>query len=167
MRHETYSYNTSVLPFLQFMYKFVLAGATAYSSAYFGRGTGGIYLDNLGCRGNELRLINCYHSVIGVHNCDHSDDAGLRCQRKTKEIDFKITVLCNVLISLQPVNRTSYVRHFAEGKRLLHITTLAGWLSAFIYQFGFNIWDKLVCLSQLTVVQLCYVLASVTHSSLD
>ena len=70
------------------MYKFVLAGATAYSNLYFGRGTGGIYLDNLGCRGSELRLMDCSHSVIGVHDCDHSDDAGLRCQRKTKEIDF-------------------------------------------------------------------------------
>ena len=110
VRHETYSYNTSVLPFLQFMYQF--AGATAYSTAYFGRGTGGIYLDSLGCRGSELRLMDCSHSVIGVHNCYHSEDASLRCQRKANEIDFKTTVFCNA--SLQPVNRTSYVRHFAR-----------------------------------------------------
>ena len=58
------------------------AGTTAYSSSYFGRGTGGIYLDNLGCRGSESRLIDCPHSRIGVHNCDHSDDAGMRCQRR-------------------------------------------------------------------------------------
>ena len=25
--------------------------------------------------------IDCYHSGIGIHNCDHSDDASLRCQR--------------------------------------------------------------------------------------
>jgi len=59
------------------------AGATAYSSAYFGKGTGGIYLDNLGCTGREFRLIDCHHSPLGVHNCDHSADAGMRCQRKT------------------------------------------------------------------------------------
>ena len=69
-------------------YQSSTAGATAYRYAYFGRGTGGIYLDNLSCRGSELRLINCSHSVIGVHNCDHSADAGLRCQRKAKELDF-------------------------------------------------------------------------------
>ena len=56
------------------------ADATAYSSAYFGRGTGGIYLDNLDCTGRELRLVDCSHDGIGVHNCDHSADAGLKCQ---------------------------------------------------------------------------------------
>ena len=56
------------------------AGATAYSYARFGRGSGGIFLDNLYCRGTESRLIDCSHSGIGVHNCDHSADAGLRCQ---------------------------------------------------------------------------------------
>ena len=56
------------------------AGATAYSTAYFGRGTGGIFLDNLYCTGRESRLVDCTHNGIGVHNCDHSADAGLRCQ---------------------------------------------------------------------------------------
>ena len=26
-----------------------------------------------------MQLLDCYHSGIGVHNCDHSADAGLRC----------------------------------------------------------------------------------------
>ena len=55
-------------------------GATAYSSARFGRGTGGIFLDNLYCTGRESRLVDCTHSGVGVHNCDHSADAGVRCQ---------------------------------------------------------------------------------------
>ena len=59
-----------------------LSGARAFSSAFFGRGTGGIYLDNLGCHGSESRLIDCVHSTIGIHNCYHGDDAGLRCKRK-------------------------------------------------------------------------------------
>ena len=60
----------------------MFAGATAYSLAHFGRGSGGVYLDNLGCRGSEFRLIDCSHNPIGVHNCDHSADAGIRCPRK-------------------------------------------------------------------------------------
>ena len=55
------------------------AGATAYSYSYFGGGTGGIFLDNLYCFGSESRLVDCGHSGIGVHNCDHTDDAGARC----------------------------------------------------------------------------------------
>ena len=66
---------------------FNIAGPTAYRNAYFGRGTGGIYLDNVGCRGSESRLIDCYHSVIGYHNCDHSDDAGIRCRCKVKKLN--------------------------------------------------------------------------------
>ena len=56
------------------------AGATSYSNSYFGRGTGGIFLDNLYCAGRESRLVDCSHSGVGNHNCDHSADAGLRCQ---------------------------------------------------------------------------------------
>ena len=57
----------------------LLTGATAFSGSYFGRGTGGIFLDNVDCSGEEQYLIYCSHSIIGVHNCDHSKDAGVFC----------------------------------------------------------------------------------------
>ena len=34
-------------------------------------------LNNVGCRGNEINLDDCTHSVVGVHNCDHGQDAGV------------------------------------------------------------------------------------------
>ena len=42
-------------------------------------GTGQIVLDDLRCTGSELKLIYCPHNGLGNHNCDHSDDAGVRC----------------------------------------------------------------------------------------
>ena len=42
-------------------------------------GTGQIVLDNLRCTGRESRLIDCPHNGLGNHNCDHSEDAGIRC----------------------------------------------------------------------------------------
>ena len=42
-------------------------------------GTGQIVLDDLRCTGNESRLIDCSHRGLGVHNCSHSEDAGVRC----------------------------------------------------------------------------------------
>ena len=54
-------------------------GAIAYTTAYFGRGNGGIFLDNVGCSGSESTLLSCYNPGIGYHNCRHSEDAGVRC----------------------------------------------------------------------------------------
>ena len=59
-----------------------IAGATAYTNAYFGRGSGGIFLDNVGCTGTESTLLSCSHSGVGVHNCLHTADAGVRCSGK-------------------------------------------------------------------------------------
>ena len=39
-----------------------------------------ILLDNVVCQGNESSLLNCGHEPVGVHNCDHSEDAGVRCE---------------------------------------------------------------------------------------
>ena len=42
-------------------------------------GNGPIWLDNVGCTGNEQTLASCYHRGVGTHNCRHSDDAGVEC----------------------------------------------------------------------------------------
>jgi len=55
--------------------------STAFGSAYFGRGPERlpILLDDLGCNGNETRLLECGNSGIGVNNCSHGEDAGVSC----------------------------------------------------------------------------------------
>ena len=47
--------------------------------AEFGQGTGTIWIDNVQCTGNENYLSECPHIGWGVHNCAHSEDAGVRC----------------------------------------------------------------------------------------
>ena len=56
----------------------------ALSNAYFGAGSSGmpIYLDDLGCFGNEASLDQCLSSGWGIHNCRHYEDAGVRCYGK-------------------------------------------------------------------------------------
>ena len=52
---------------------------TFYSSAYFGAGTGPIWLDDLSCSGSELTLLQCSHKGLGSHNCGHYEHVGVRC----------------------------------------------------------------------------------------
>ena len=52
---------------------------TALSFARFGEGSGPIWLDDVSCIGSESELLECPHNGIGNHNCDHSEDASVRC----------------------------------------------------------------------------------------
>ncbi len=54
-------------------------GAEAFRSAFFGEGEGPILLDNVLCNGNEERLESCDHNGYEISNCDHGEDAGVRC----------------------------------------------------------------------------------------
>ena len=52
----------------------------AYGVAHFGQSTvGRIWLDEVQCFGTESRLTDCLSSTLGVHNCGHSEDAGVSC----------------------------------------------------------------------------------------
>ena len=41
--------------------------------------SGSILLDEVNCTGEESQLLECGHNGIGVHDCSHYQDAGVRC----------------------------------------------------------------------------------------
>ncbi|XP_038837997.1 neurotrypsin-like [Salvelinus namaycush] len=53
--------------------------ARAWGQAYFGAGSGRVWLDEVRCTGNELTLEQCPKAAWGEHNCLHSEDAGVSC----------------------------------------------------------------------------------------
>ena len=74
-----------------FSFQFTLYIVTsAPGVATYGQGSGPILLDDLACAGTETRLIDCPHSGVGTHNCAHSEDAGVQCQREC--------LLCDIMI---------------------------------------------------------------------
>lgn len=57
-------------------------GALATKEAFFGQGTGPIFLHKFSCLGNESHLLQCGSellTVLGQHNCAHIEDAGVIC----------------------------------------------------------------------------------------
>ena len=55
-------------------------GGTPYNNAYFGAGTGPVYLDDVACSLSDSQLLECFSRPILSHNCDHHADAGVGCE---------------------------------------------------------------------------------------
>lgn len=68
---------------------FARGPARPHRRARFGEGQGQIWLDDLQCNGDERVLDQCYHADLGVHNCDHSEDAGVTCALTTESSSAK------------------------------------------------------------------------------
>ena len=55
----------------------------ARTRAFYGQGSGRIWLDDVDCVGNEFAIEHCSHRGWGSHNCDHYEDAGVQCSTFT------------------------------------------------------------------------------------
>ena len=59
----------------------------------YGRGRGSILLSGLRCIGNESSLFNCTHQQPTNRYCSHSNDAGVSCTGKRKQLGIN-GILC-------------------------------------------------------------------------
>ncbi len=56
--------------------------AISGQASTFGPGSGPIHFDDLSCSGTEDSLFSC--PSASIDNCDHSEDAAIRCQPNSK-----------------------------------------------------------------------------------
>ncbi|CAH1244700.1 PRSS12 [Branchiostoma lanceolatum] len=59
-----------------------------YHQAAFGSGSGPIWLDNVDCKGDELRIESCSHNGWNVTDCKHEEDAGVACLHSPTELQL-------------------------------------------------------------------------------
>ncbi len=57
----------------------LIKGTVAFRGAVFGEGSGPIFMDRYECSEGEDRFLDCATPPLGVHSCDHSSDAGVKC----------------------------------------------------------------------------------------
>ena len=84
-------------------------GAVAFSNAKYGQGVGLVFLDHVVCDGTEDSIINCTHDGIGTSQCDHKDDAGVRCQGMT--CSYHILFITDTQKQLSCVQMMQLVQH--------------------------------------------------------
>ncbi len=74
------------------------SGATTLTGGAVVDGTGQIVLDNLGCTGTESRLVDCPNNGLGIHNCVHAEDAGVRCLQPVSSKKISIMLKTFIII---------------------------------------------------------------------
>uniref|UniRef100_A0A3B5MLZ9 Soluble scavenger receptor cysteine-rich domain-containing protein SSC5D n=1 Tax=Xiphophorus couchianus TaxID=32473 RepID=A0A3B5MLZ9_9TELE len=67
------------------------AALGAPTSAYFGQGTGEIWLSNLSCSGREVSLSGCSNPGFGIQDCDHSEDSAKQIQTHFSGAQIRLT----------------------------------------------------------------------------
>ena len=67
-------------PQQQYVWYYVLViGAKPRFSAFYGQGSGPVFLSNLNCTRSELKILDCRNDYYAAQTCGHYKDAGVQC----------------------------------------------------------------------------------------
>uniref|UniRef100_K1QE02 Deleted in malignant brain tumors 1 protein n=1 Tax=Magallana gigas TaxID=29159 RepID=K1QE02_MAGGI len=80
------SWNSKDASVVCFMLGYSRENAISTGTARFGQGQGPIWMDDVSCQGTENDIFDCNKTLVN-HNCDHSDDAGVICSKRTTPIN--------------------------------------------------------------------------------
>ncbi|XP_066524958.1 scavenger receptor cysteine-rich type 1 protein M130-like [Hoplias malabaricus] len=80
----------------------------ANGSAVFGAGNGTIWLNRVKCRGNEIHLWDCPHSLKNHTDCSHRQDAGVTCEDITVPSTTALATTFTTRTASHTENRTFF-----------------------------------------------------------
>lgn len=67
-------------------------------NAFYGAGTGHIWIDDLICGGNETAIDMCSFRTWGQSNCGHNEDLGVICRSKYFLLHTSINYMIGLLL---------------------------------------------------------------------
>ena len=86
----------------------VTAGSVRRTNAYYGAGTGPIYMDNVGCNGRESSLFDCSLDANAAED-NHNEDAGVFCWPKGVFVCLSVCVCVSIgTFYTIPVNSAAF-----------------------------------------------------------
>lgn len=59
---------------------------TSRAGAFFGQGSGPVWLDDVSCFGDESTVKQCLSKELGTSTCTHGQDAGVSCRSRFNEL---------------------------------------------------------------------------------
>ena len=77
--------------------------------------SGSILLDEVNCTGEEHGLLECAHDGIGVHDCSHYQDAGVRCESETNMLTMVHRPQSNLCLGVAVINYLFSVEIDSKG----------------------------------------------------
>jgi len=72
----------------------------ARSNAYYGPGTGTVWLDDVTCNGDEASVVDCRHNPWGISNCNHDEDVSVDCDPSKHDLSSTFYLLLYLQLSV-------------------------------------------------------------------